>query len=176
MTTEESGPVELPEIKDEELPILKEEQAFPEYEWLDKLTHIMDSGVKVPGTNFRFGLDPVLGLIPGIGEITTYGISAILVLAMVRHGVSGKVALRMFWNIFAEVTLGAIPIVGDIWDFFFKSNRKNYQLLREHHLEGKHEGSIWWVLIAAFAFLIGGLAITIYGLIKFGGMIWGLIF
>ena len=120
-----------------------------EYEWIEKITKLLDSKFKIPGTNFRFGLDPILGLVPGIGDISAFFMSSLLVLAMVRHGASGKVAALMTINIVVDALIGGIPIIGNIFDFFFKANNRNLRLLKRHHLEGRYQGSAKRVLIIA---------------------------
>ncbi len=133
----------------------------PELKWLDQVTGVMDTAFRVPGTNFRFGLDPVLGLIPGVGDAISFGISGALLLVMARHGVSRKVLLMMAGNILLDSTIGAIPILGDLFDAGYKSNRRNLELLRRHYHEGKHQGkgtgiiilSVIGILLVAALFL-----------------------
>jgi hypothetical protein len=119
----------------------------PELKWLDQVTGVMDTAFRVPGTNFRFGLDPILGLIPGVGDAVSLGISGVLLLVMARHGVSRKVLLMMAGNILLDSTVGAIPILGDLFDAGYKSNRRNLELLRRHYHEGKHQGKGTGILV-----------------------------
>src|SRR5690606_38688541 len=101
---------------------------IPEFQWIDRIAYLMDAQFRIPGTRFRFGLDPILGLFPLVGDAIAYAISAILVLAMARHGVSGKVIVLMIGNILLDVIIGSIPILGSIFDFFYKANSRNTEL------------------------------------------------
>ena len=138
---------------------MENKRLVAEYKWIEKIASLLDSKFKIPGTNFRFGLDPILGLIPGIGDVGTFLMSSLLVLAMIRHGVSGKVTALMTINILLDTLIGGIPIIGNVFDFFFKANNRNFRLLKRHHLEGRHKGSAKKVLIITaivlFLLLIG---------------------
>src|SRR5690242_1032313 len=90
--------------------------------WVESVARLMDSKFKVPGTNFRFGLDPVLGLIPFLGDVSTFAVSGALVLTMAKHGASRNVVIRMVVNIILDLIIGSIPIIGAIFDFGFKAN------------------------------------------------------
>jgi hypothetical protein len=98
---------------------------------LEALGSLLDSRFRLPG-GFRFGLDPLIGLVPGVGD----GISAILSLYIVleayRLGASRGALARMLLNIGLDLGVGIIPIIGDVADFAFKSNRRNLDLLRRH--------------------------------------------
>jgi len=125
-----------------------------ELEWIEKLTHYMDNLVRVPGTKFRFGIDPLLGLIPFAGEIITLIISAIILLALIRHGTSGKLVVLMLSNVAVDALVGAIPFLGDIFDFAFKANKRNVDLLKQYHHEGKHTGSGLKIILGVLAVLL----------------------
>ena len=112
----------------------------PNLFWLEEMVKLMDSKFRIPGTSFRFGVDPVLGLLPGIGDLASFAISGSLVLYMLRFGVSRKVVALMLLNIFLDATIGSIPIIGHIFDFYYKANTRNINLLREHYYENKHQG------------------------------------
>lgn len=115
--------------------------------WLDTVTRLMDNQFRIPGTSIRFGFDVLIGLIPGIGDIITLGIGGLLVTTMVRKGASGMVVVKMIGNIILDSLVGVIPVIGDIFDVTYKSNRRNMKLLREHYVEGAHRGSAWPVVI-----------------------------
>lgn len=106
-----------------------------------KLSYLMDEQFRLPGTQFRFGLDPILNLIPFAGDFAGFIISGGLVLAMSSKGLTSKIVVLMCLNIFLDATIGAIPGIGQIWDFFFKSNTRNMKLMEEYYQEGKHQGS-----------------------------------
>ncbi len=120
----------------------------PKLKWVERVSYLMDEQFRIPGTNFRFGLDPIINLIPFAGDLGGFAVSAVLLLAMARHGVSGKVLVLMSLNIILDTTIGAIPVLGNIFDFFYKSNTRNIRLLQEHYHEGKHQGSGKGILTA----------------------------
>jgi len=109
--------------------------------WVERIAYLMDSQFRLPGTRFRFGLDPLLGLVPIVGDLSTTVVSIALLLTMLRHGASGAIVVRMALNILIDTVVGAIPILGNVFDFTFKSNERNVALLRRHYAEGRHAGS-----------------------------------
>ncbi|RYE33601.1 MAG: DUF4112 domain-containing protein [Sphingobacteriaceae bacterium] len=121
--------------------------------WVERISGLMDSQFKLPGSNFRFGLDPLLNLIPFAGDISGFLVSAALVLVMAKNGVSRKVVILMVVNICIDALLGGIPLIGNVFDFYYKSNSRNIELLKEHYEEGKHQGSGTGVLLAVFIVL-----------------------
>lgn len=122
--------------------------------WIDTLSNLMDTQFRIPGTNIRFGGDFLMGLVPGAGDLASFGISSILILAMVRHGVSSSVVARMLGNIFLDTVVGSIPILGNIFDLTYKANTRNINLLKEHYQEGRHQGSVVPLLIGVVVALI----------------------
>ena len=101
----------------------------------------MDSEFRIPGTDFRFGLDPVIGLVfPILGDIVTYVFSAFLVFYMARHGASWKLVIKMTGNVVLDLLVGGIPIAGQLGDFVIRANDRNYKLFKEFLFEGKHKG------------------------------------
>ena len=140
----------------------------PELRGIDALARLMDSKFVIPGTNFRFGLDGLLGLIPGVGDLSTFAVSGFLVLLMAKNGASGHVLSRMIFNIVIDAALGAIPVVGDLFDFVHKANTKNMKLMRQYYVEGRHRGSAWKVIIPVIISLmlvLAGIIWLIYRLI-----------
>jgi Domain of unknown function (DUF4112) len=135
-----------------------------------RLTKLMDSQFKIPGTKFSFGLDPLIGLVPGLGSVIDYAISAYLLIAMIQNGASGRTVAKMFLNISIDGIVGAIPVLGNVFDFFYKANRKNLVLAVEHFEEGKHQGSAWPVvlpILIVLAIILGIFGILTYYALKF---------
>ncbi len=132
--------------------------------WVEQIAYLLDERFRIPGTNFRFGLDPILNLIPFAGALSGSALSAALILTMAKNGASGKIVTLMAVNAILDLTIGAIPILGQIFDFTYKANSKNIRLLKEHYEEGRHQGSgkgVWvtalivlTVMFIAFLFAI----------------------
>ena len=141
-----------------------------ELKWIEKVINVMDNRFRLPGTNIRFGLDPIIGLFPIVGEAVTFSISSILILSMVKYGVSRKVVIKMVGNVMIDAIMGSIPLIGDLFDVAYKANQRNYKLLKEHQLEGKHTGSGTGLMIGAGLVLFLLLGFVIFGLWK--GIEW----
>lgn len=145
----------------------EEKKPVPRIEWVERLSYLMDDQFRVPGTNFRFGLDPILNFIPVAGSASGFLISIALLLSMARHGASKKVAIKMTVNVVLDFLFGGIPVIGQIFDFFFKANKRNIRLLKEHYYEGKHQGSAKGIIATIIIVLIVLLVLFVY-------LIWNL--
>jgi Domain of unknown function (DUF4112) len=99
---------------------------------LDLLAHILDDWFRIPGTSIRFGVDGIVGLVPGLGDILTGLASCIIVIAAWFRGVPYVALLRMVVNLAIDVLIGAIPFLGDAFDIAWKANRRNYALMMRH--------------------------------------------
>lgn len=99
---------------------------------LDDLADWLDSKFEIPGTGIRFGLDPIFGLLPGIGDTLSAIPAGHIVLTAHRLGASPAIILQMLANIGIDVVIGFVPMLGDLLDVGFKANRRNVALLREH--------------------------------------------
>jgi hypothetical protein len=99
-----------------------------------RLSRLMDNAFKVPGTNFKIGLDPIIGLIPGAGDLITTAISAYILILATRFRLPKGVFGKMVFNILLETFVGTVPLLGDVFDAFYKANIRNMALL-ESHLE-----------------------------------------
>ena len=134
---------------------------------LNSLAKLMDSQFKIPGTNIKFGLDALIGLVPGAGDFVTFLISGYMIAVLASNGASGFVLARMVLNVVIDSVFGAIPILGDIFDVAFKANQRNVKLMQQHYVEGRHKGSAWKVIIPVLLILlifVGGLAWAAYKL------------
>ncbi|MES2657976.1 MAG: DUF4112 domain-containing protein [Verrucomicrobiota bacterium] len=92
---------------------------------------VMDDFIRIPGTNIRFGLDPILGLFPGLGDMVASLVGVAIMGEASRRGVSRVALVTMALNILANAAVGSIPIVGDLFSVWFKSNRRNHDLLQK---------------------------------------------
>jgi len=101
-------------------------------EQLDQLAGVLDDVFHIPGTKIRFGLDPIVGLVPGLGDIITGLLSFVIVFAAWQRGLPRVALSRMVINIGIDTLLGCIPVVGDLFDSVWKSNRMNYNLLMRY--------------------------------------------
>jgi heme/copper-type cytochrome/quinol oxidase subunit 2 len=130
---------------------------------IDLMARLMDSQFRVPGTEIRFGLDAIIGLIPGAGDLSTFAVSGYMVMLMAKNGASSYLVARMVLNILIDAVIGAIPLIGDLFDVAFKANTRNLRLMQQHYTEGRHGGSGWKVVfpILLVVFLI--IAALIYG-------------
>ncbi len=124
-------------------------------EALRRVARLLDSALPVPGTSHRFGLDPILGLIPGLGDL----VSPLFTIAVILHareiGVPGVVQLRMIFNVAIDTIVGFVPLLGDLFDVAWKSNNMNVARL-EPHAEEELPGSAgdWSFVILSIALLL----------------------
>lgn len=97
-----------------------------------KLSRLMDTAIGIPGTKFRIGLDPIIGLIPGAGDLISTSFSAYIIYLATRFGIPSKDLQRMILNIGLEAVVGTVPLVGDLFDAYYKSNIRNLAILEKH--------------------------------------------
>jgi hypothetical protein len=122
------------------------------------LSYLLDSAIPVPGTNYSFGLDPIIGLLPGGGDIMGTVLSAYIVLEATRFRLSIPTLTRMMFNIVLEMLVGIVPVVGDLFDVGWKANVKNLRLI-EAHLRDPEENKaadkrFFIILVIAFIVII----------------------
>jgi len=118
---------------------------------LKQLEHLLDEAFRVPGTNFRFGIDGIIGLVPGFGDVLAGILSLIIPLAAWIRGVPYITLLRMAANIGIGVLVGSVPLFGDLFDIVWKANRRNYRLLTRHL--GEPRSHTWrdWAFLGILA-------------------------
>jgi hypothetical protein len=132
-------------------------------ESLDRLSWLMDDLIRIPGINWRFGLDALVGLVPGFGDTVTSMVSFYILASAVRYRVPKVTLLRMGLNIGIDYLVGSIPVVGDLFDAFWKSNQMNVALLSKRATVSASEarkGQLSdWLFVALMIFVLAGLAI-----------------
>lgn len=119
-----------------------------------KLSRLLDTAIGIPGTRFRIGLDPIMGLIPGAGDLVSTLFSAYIILMAARFRLPNNVLARMIFNVGLEAVVGTVPLVGDLFDAYYKSNIRNLKLL-EQHLEGVEPGIVEAATVAATSEPVG---------------------
>lgn len=141
------------------------------------MARLLDSAVPVPGTSFRFGLDPILGLVPGFGDIVSPLFTVGIIWQARDLGVPRVVMMRMIINVALDTLVGLVPILGDLFDFAWKSNNMNLALLEQHAYEERGPSAGDWsfvmmsiallLVIAAVPFLLLGWMLNlISGLVR----------
>ena len=108
-------------------------------QYVQKMSTLLDNQFRIG--KFRFGIDPLLNIIPVAGDIFGFIMSVIIILTLVQHGASGKLVVKMLGNAALDAMVGTIPILGTIFDFGFKANTRNVKLLKEHYTQDKHQGT-----------------------------------
>jgi hypothetical protein len=109
----------------------------PELARLETLSKLMDNQFRIPGTQLRFGLDGIIGLIPYMGDMAGFVASGFLMRTMVKKGASPMLMIRMLFNYILDAIAGIIPLAGDLFDFGFKANRRNVEMLKKYYADGK---------------------------------------
>lgn len=149
-------------------------------EGLENLSHYLDGFFRIPGIGWRFGLDALIGLIPNVGDTITSLASFYILFAGVRYGVPKITLLRMAFNIGLDYIVGTIPVVGDAFDLFWKSNKKNMDLIRER-ATGKDVGTIWdyifviGIILFLILLLISSILVSGYVIITLFQGLWDLL-
>lgn len=136
------------------------ERVRKDFAWVDRVSWLMDNKFTIGLGRFRFGFDPLLNLVPYLGNLVGAIISIMLVGIMWRNGVSGKVVILMLLNVLIDLIIGAIPIVGQVGDFFYKSNARNIRLLKAHYFERKYQGRGFDVIIAILLMFLALLVVA----------------
>jgi len=139
------------------------------------VARLLDNAIGIPGTGVRIGIDPLLGLFPGLGDVAGAALSGYIVLLAARRGASTSVIVRMLGNVAIDTAVGSVPVLGDLFDIAWKSNARNVALL-ERHLAGPAEVRRTSRLAVAAAFVglvvlaAAGLTATYFALKAIGGL------
>lgn len=150
----------LPEASQTSLPASAEEAVHLQRtrERLRRFATLLDSGIGIPGTRWQIGIEALIGLIPGIGDLAGAALGSWFVVEAMRLKAPGHLLARMIGNVVFDTVLGIVPVIGDIADFVFKSNRRNLQLL-DAHLDARlgvtpartHRRAAWGLALVALA-------------------------
>jgi len=132
-----------------------------------RLAFIMDEFLRLPGTKFRFGLDPIIGLLPGLGDTASAIISTFALVYAARCRLPKIVLARMALNILINELVGIVPGIGDAFSFWFKSNTRNYKLLQRHIATPKRGRKSDWIFVCAvlallFLIVCAGLLVSFF--------------
>ncbi|MBA3634040.1 MAG: DUF4112 domain-containing protein [Acidobacteria bacterium] len=147
-------------------------------ESLENLSRYLDNWIKIPVVGWRFGLDALIGLVPNVGDTLTSFASFYILLAGVRYGVPKITLLRMAFNIGLDYIVGVIPFIGDTFDLFWKSNKRNMDLIRER-ATGKDKGTtgdylfVGLIILALIVILVGSILVSVYILWELISKIFG---
>jgi hypothetical protein len=136
---------------------------------LESLAWLLDSSIPVPGTRFRVGLDALIGLIPVVGDVVGAALSTYILFMASRQGVPRVTLLRMGFNVTLEAVVGLIPFAGDLFDFAWKANRRNVDLLRAHIQDPARARKGDAIFAAGFMLI----AAAVLGLLAWSGFLLG---
>ncbi len=148
---------------------------YPEFQWIDTVSSLLDNKFRIPFTQVRFGVDFLIGIIPSVGDLMSFGISAILVFAMMRRGIGVGMLFKMLGNITLDATVGSIPILGDLFDLHYKANRRNVAMLKQYYVENPNPPSTkrsFFIVFLIFFVIIIALIVLIAKMI---GFLWSAI-
>jgi hypothetical protein len=137
-------------------PDAEEQASLLDDEHLEYLVALLDDIFRIPLTGIRFGLDPLIGLIPGVGDWLTGAVSFLILVAGWQRGLPRVALVRMVVNIGIDSLVGTIPVLGDVFDVGWKSNRKNFTLLQAYREPQRHTQT-WrdWAFLIALVGIVG---------------------
>jgi hypothetical protein len=128
--------------------------------WVRELVRLMDGAFRVPGTNLRIGLDPIIGFfLPGLGDVIGVTPSILLLTLAVRRGVPPVIVLRMLLNVTIDSLIGAIPLLGDAFDVVYRANEKNLALLEAHWSPERKPRPADYLVVGVAVVIVGALAL-----------------
>ena len=134
---------------------------------LDLLSKVLDTWFQIPGTSIRFGLDGIIGFVPGVGDFLAGAASCILVLAAFFRGVPLITVARMVANLGIEVAVGIVPVLGNLFDIGWRANRRNYALLERSLTVGRRDSWRDWLFMGVL-----GLGLMAMAMLPFVLLLW----
>jgi len=164
LATSNANSLDMPALDTEVIERNSPARAVKIDQGLERLSWLLDDLIRIPGLNWRFGLDALVGLIPGFGDTATSLASFYILASAVRYGVPKITLLRMGINIGIDYLLGSVPFVGDVFDAWWKSNHMNLALLKKRatvSVDEARKGKVSdWVFVGFIILLLAGLAIS----------------
>ena len=130
---------------------------------VELIAWLLDNSIPIPGTGRRIGLDGIIGLVPGVGDLLGAGISVLVVIRAAQFNLPRIVLVRMLANVALDLGIGAIPVVGDAFDLWFKASTRNLDLMRRYLAAPESSTRGQWLFFAGL--LLGTLAVV-------GGFVW----
>ncbi|MBD2102103.1 DUF4112 domain-containing protein [Leptolyngbya sp. FACHB-261] len=142
---------------------------------IQTLTHLLDNAIPLPG-GYRVGLDPLLGLVPGAGDLVSTGLSAYIIWVAAQTGLPRSTLTRMVSNVALETVFGSVPVVGDLFDFTWKANLRNLDLLEEHLAQPRRAKAADRGFLVALLVILGLVAVVLVsGTLFLLSLFWRLI-
>ena len=145
---------------------------LPEFAFIDTISTLLDNQFRIPFTQVRFGVDFLIGLIPTVGDLLSFGISSVLVFSMMRRGIGVGMLFKMLGNITLDATVGAIPILGDLFDLHYKANRRNVALLKQYYVENPNPPAAKRSFFIVFLLFLAVLILILWGMVMLMAWLW----
>ena len=145
---------------------------LPEFAFIDTMSTLLDNQFRIPFTQVRFGVDFLIGLIPTVGDLLSFGISSVLVFSMMRRGIGVGMLFKMLGNITLDATVGAIPILGDLFDLHYKANRRNVALLKQYYVENPNPPAAKRSFFIIGLLFLGVLILILWGIFMLMAWLW----
>lgn len=136
---------------------------------VELLAWLLDNSIPIPGTGRRIGLDAVIGLVPGLGDVVSGGLGLLVVIRAAQRGLPNIVLARMLTNVALDFAIGSIPVIGDAFDLWFKANARNVGLLRRYAEAPTTSTAGQWAFFVGLLLALGAMALA------FAWLIWSLL-
>lgn len=136
---------------------------------VELLAWLLDNSIPIPGTGRRIGLDAVIGLVPGLGDVVSGGLGLLVVIRAAQRGLPTIVLARMLTNVALDFAIGSIPVIGDAFDLWFKANARNVGLLRRYAETPASSTAGQWAFFVGLLLALGAVALA------FAWLIWSLL-